>query len=178
MILISIALVLSATAQPYIVATFGQFLLGRHHFLMYLMHPTMSVQLHSWRRSVSCLPFDRSFSFPLISDKTVGWRFKNLHGQHGARSKPQQTVHVPHEMTAGRTLLIRLLSPLLFFAPDRNLQRLRLINPVDFLNSRSWSPFIASWEKSWNDYILYVCRAAHGRSLYSHGCFILRLPSC
>lgn len=70
------------------------------------------------------------------------WRFHTLFSD-----KPPPT----------RTPLIRILSPLLFFAPDRHLEQLQLVNPAEFIFEQSWSEFIAARERPWNDFILYVC---------------------
>ncbi len=106
----------------------------------------------------------------LITYEPVIWRFNNFYGQHGARLGYKDTV--PGERITSRTLLIRFLSPLLFFAPDRHLERIRFINPIDLSYGKSWSMFISSWEKSWNDYILYVRKAVRVYSRVSRGCFI------
>lgn len=56
-----------------------------------------------------------------------------------------------------RTLLIKILSPLLFSAPDRYLCQLSKIKPLDFLaQKKDWGQFIAAFEKQWNEFILYV----------------------
>ncbi len=57
---------------------------------------------------------------------------------------------------AQRTLLIKIISPFLFAAPSRYFRQLILVDPDDFWRKEKWPQFIASLEKPWNDFILYV----------------------
>ena len=70
------------------------------------------------------------------------WQLHNQYAQESGNRK--------------RTWLIVIISPFLFFAPERHLDQLERINPAMFLFEQSWARFITAREKPWTDFILYV----------------------
>lgn len=81
-------------------------------------------------------------------------RFLHFYGQHGARLSRQQSVH--GKMKNPRTIVIKIFSPFLFFAPDIHLRELQNIFVDEIFYRKSWRAFIEALEKGWNDFILYV----------------------
>ncbi|KAJ7173493.1 hypothetical protein C8R46DRAFT_1082980, partial [Mycena filopes] len=81
-------------------------------------------------------------------------RVFNFHSTPGARLDSKHSVHgtVPK-----RTLLIQMLSPLLFYAPDVHLVGLQTMLSDGFIRTRSrgWQPFILRLNKEWQEFTLY-----------------------
>lgn len=78
-------------------------------------------------------------------------RFVNFHGQHGARLNSDQTVHGRKHQ---RSLLIQLLSPLLFSAPDVHLKSLESILVDRIVRLGSWNRFIGKLNSEWSEFTL------------------------
>ncbi|KAJ8518590.1 hypothetical protein ONZ45_g4343 [Pleurotus djamor] len=87
--------------------------------------------------------------------ESVRQRFANFHGEYGARLQRDQSVHNPdgHQ----RTLLIRIVAPFLFNAPDIHLRALHLIFPDGLASTPSWRAFIKKLNEEWQDFTINVC---------------------
>ncbi|EIM85377.1 uncharacterized protein STEHIDRAFT_158011 [Stereum hirsutum FP-91666 SS1] len=84
-------------------------------------------------------------------------RFLNLHGQPGARLSTDQSPY--HGLNADsdctpRSLLLTLVSPLFFFAPEAQLQTLEQVCKCGLINRHSWAVFqdelITQWQEHAN----------------------------
>lgn len=82
-------------------------------------------------------------------------RFLHFHGQHGVRLSQTQTIH--GEAKGGRSFLITLLSPFLFYAPDAHSNSLDLIWVDELVSHDAWGVFIETLNSEWIEFILYVC---------------------
>jgi len=80
-------------------------------------------------------------------------RVYNFHGEPGARLNVDQSVY---ETVRKRTLLISLLSPLLFYAPDFHLVGLQTIYTDGLIRHRGWSEFITRLNGEWQEFTLYA----------------------
>ncbi|KAJ7584693.1 hypothetical protein C8J56DRAFT_951613 [Mycena floridula] len=80
-------------------------------------------------------------------------QFINHYGQHCARLDRFQSVHgeVP-----GRTLLFRLLSPLLFSAPESHKHTLDNIFVDDLVSSQEYTAFVDNLTAEWREVVLYA----------------------
>ncbi|KAJ7512644.1 hypothetical protein B0H11DRAFT_1946655 [Mycena galericulata] len=79
-------------------------------------------------------------------------RVYNFHGEPGARLNVDQSVY---GKVRKRTLLISLLSPLLFYAPDFHLVGLYTIYTDGLIRDRGWSEFITRLNSEWQEFTLY-----------------------
>ncbi|KAK7044635.1 hypothetical protein R3P38DRAFT_3388945 [Favolaschia claudopus] len=80
-------------------------------------------------------------------------RVYNFHGEPGARLNVDQSVHATAQK---RTLLVRTLSPLLFYAPDFHLIGLQAINTDGLIRHRGWAEFVTRLNSEWQEFILYA----------------------
>ncbi|TDL18732.1 hypothetical protein BD410DRAFT_462994 [Rickenella mellea] len=96
-------------------------------------------------------------------------RLLNFHGIHGARLTSEQSVQ--GQETCGRSLLVTILSPLLFCAPDTHLKGLEKIWVDGIIKQIHWKLFIETLKKDWMDYVLY------GTVLLSVNVAFLSIPS-
>ncbi|KAH9050809.1 hypothetical protein EDB87DRAFT_1827322 [Lactarius vividus] len=82
------------------------------------------------------------------------WRFLYFHGQDSARLERHKTVYSHPDRE--RTLLITLLSPTLFLAPEGYLRELEKVWIDDVVFERDWRRFISGLLKEWEQLILSV----------------------
>ncbi|KAJ6588820.1 hypothetical protein B0H19DRAFT_220413 [Mycena capillaripes] len=80
-------------------------------------------------------------------------RVYNFHGEPSARLNVDQSVYTT---VRKRTLLIKLLSPLLFYAPDFHLVGLQTIYTDGLIRHRGWSEFITRLNREWQEFTLYA----------------------
>ncbi|KAK0241113.1 hypothetical protein EDD85DRAFT_389731 [Armillaria nabsnona] len=82
-------------------------------------------------------------------------RFINFHGQPGARLARDQLIY---ETSSKRTLLVTLLSPLLFFTPDIHLATLKKIGGDGHVHTHkaSWTNFTQKLNTEWQEVTLYA----------------------
>ena len=83
------------------------------------------------------------------------WRFLYFHGQYNARLEKHKTAYT--NPNRERTLLITLLSPALFFAPEAYLQELEKKWVDEVIIQEDWRNFISGLLKEWEQLILAVC---------------------
>ncbi|KLO13357.1 hypothetical protein SCHPADRAFT_997460 [Schizopora paradoxa] len=82
----------------------------------------------------------------------VNERFFHFAGQHGARLTRDQSIRGKESK---RTYLIRLLSPILFYAPETHLTSLEKIWVDETIKAHPWKSFITRLEEDWIQYVLY-----------------------
>ncbi|KAH6917978.1 hypothetical protein BKA70DRAFT_1554146 [Coprinopsis sp. MPI-PUGE-AT-0042] len=80
-------------------------------------------------------------------------KFYNWYGVPQRRLYRDQTVHAT---TNKRTWLIKLLSPLLFYAPDVHLGSLHALSVDGVLDGHAWSKVIKKLNEEWQEFILYA----------------------
>ena len=84
---------------------------------------------------------------------TASERFWNFAGSHGARVIRDHSVR---GSTCAKSWLIRILAPLLFFAPDVHLLSLEKIFLDGQVKQCHWNTFLTKLESDWEQFILYV----------------------
>ncbi|KAF7301304.1 hypothetical protein MIND_00695400 [Mycena indigotica] len=88
-----------------------------------------------------------------LMQEFVRARVYNFHGEPGARLNVDQSVY---DVARRRTLLIKLLSPLLFYAPDFHLDGLHTIFTDGLVRHRGWSEFVSRLTGEWQEFTLYA----------------------
>ncbi len=83
-------------------------------------------------------------------------RFLDYHGQYGARLNREESVY-NHEPKS-RSLLIKILAPTLWNAPDAHLRALEKIWIDNTTSAVSWRQFIQKLKDEWQEFTLYVRR--------------------
>lgn len=86
--------------------------------------------------------------------RSAHWRFLCFHGQNNARLERHKTAYVKEKK---RSLLIMLLSPALFSAPEGYLQELEKVWVDEVIIEVTWRNFISGLLKEWEQLILAVC---------------------
>lgn len=81
-------------------------------------------------------------------------RFLHYHGQKAARLSRDQSVFDKGD--EHRTLLITVLAPLLFNAPDVHLKALEKIWIDNIITIIPWSHFMSKLQTDWQEYVLFV----------------------
>ncbi|EIN05627.1 hypothetical protein PUNSTDRAFT_137726 [Punctularia strigosozonata HHB-11173 SS5] len=79
-------------------------------------------------------------------------RFLHFHGQHAARLNYSQPLHA--ESQHPPTLLITVVSPLLFFAPDIHLRHFRMIWVDKIVHEHAWRKFVEKIQQEWDKFLL------------------------
>lgn len=82
-------------------------------------------------------------------------RFRNLYGETGARLLLGQTIH-PKQEKKKRTVMMKLLLPVFFFAPREHLRRLETITVDRLVNLKSWKELQERLTDDWKEHTLYV----------------------
>jgi hypothetical protein len=79
-------------------------------------------------------------------------KFLNFHGQHGARLSRNQSIY--GHAKDNPTILISILSPLLFYAPDVYLHTLENIWVDGLIHLTCWRQMIEQLQEEWTDFTL------------------------
>ena len=82
------------------------------------------------------------------------WRFLHFHGQRHARLERDKTAY--DEPKRVRSILISLLSPLLFLAPEVHLREMEKLWTDDVIIESVWKKFMSRLLGEWNGLILWV----------------------
>jgi hypothetical protein len=94
--------------------------------------------------------FDASADrYPLVAHV----KFLNFHGQHGARLSRDQSLY--GHVKGQPTLLICLLSPFLFYAPDVHFRTLEEAWIDNLIHLNCWRELIGRLRGEWTDFTLY-----------------------
>ncbi|TDL18707.1 hypothetical protein BD410DRAFT_842581 [Rickenella mellea] len=96
-------------------------------------------------------------------------RLLNFHGMHGARLTSEQSV--TGQENGDRSLLVTILSPLLFCAPDTHLKGLERIWVDGIIKQIHWKLFVETLKNEWVEFILY------GTVLLNANVAFLSIPS-
>ncbi|KAF8649636.1 hypothetical protein AX16_005724 [Volvariella volvacea WC 439] len=81
-------------------------------------------------------------------------KFHHYHGEPGARLDKLQSVH--GDQLGRRSRLIKLLSPLLWFAPDLYLRLLDRMWVDRMINIQHWQDFVEKLLREWSEMVLYA----------------------
>ena len=84
------------------------------------------------------------------------WRFLYFHGQRHARLLEYQTVYDKPKFSSERSRLIRVLSPLLFCAPDVHLLEMKQLWTDGIIIERTWKNFMTKLQDEWIGFVLWV----------------------
>jgi hypothetical protein len=90
----------------------------------------------------------------LTHARLARWRFLYWHGQRHARLERDKTVY--DKPIRERTLLITLVSPLLFLAPEVHLRELGKLWMDEVIIETVWRAFMAKLLEEWQDVVLWV----------------------
>ncbi|TFK72485.1 hypothetical protein BDN72DRAFT_327548 [Pluteus cervinus] len=82
-------------------------------------------------------------------------RFRNLYGEAGARLVLGQTIYAKPDKKK-RTLMMKMLLPLFFFAPREHLRRLETITVDHMVNLKSWNELLDRLTDDWKEHTLYA----------------------
>jgi hypothetical protein len=99
-------------------------------------------------------PISGQYSPSLARQKLLNW-----HGVAEARIYRDQSVHGEREH---KTPLIKLLSPLLLYAPDGHLRTLEKMCVDGTMHGPVWHESIKKLNEEWQEFILYVSRQLCG----------------
>ncbi|KAJ7892764.1 hypothetical protein B0H14DRAFT_3427700 [Mycena olivaceomarginata] len=80
-------------------------------------------------------------------------RVYHFHGEPGARLDIYQSVH---GIVRRQTMLVKMLNPLLFYAPEFHLSSLHGVNTDGLIGRRGWSEFVVRLNSEWTECILYA----------------------
>ena len=97
------------------------------------------------------------FSYTILSSAVVclaQWRFIHFHGQKTPRQDCCKSIY--KDGHHGRTILIRFLSPILFFFPDVHLRELEKLWTDEIIVETLWRDFMQKLVSEWTDFVLYV----------------------
>ena len=82
------------------------------------------------------------------------WRFIHFHGQKTPRQDRYKSIY--KDGHHGRTILIRFLSPILFFFPDVHLRELEKLWTDEIMVEALWRDFMQKLVSEWTEFVLYV----------------------
>jgi hypothetical protein len=89
-----------------------------------------------------------------ISTCLAHWRFLYFHGQKHARLIREKTVY--DKPIRERSLLITILSPLLFLAPEVHLREMERLWTDEVIIETAWKNVMDKLLREWTDIILWV----------------------
>jgi hypothetical protein len=84
--------------------------------------------------------------------QVVHQRFLHFHGQYGARLERDVSVHGSENH---KTIIGKIVSHILFFAPDTHLRVLENIWVDSTICHVPWNKFVSGLTAEWRDYVLY-----------------------
>ncbi len=99
--------------------------------------------------------YHRPLSFTDRRACLAHWRFLCFHGQQHARLSRHQAVYSGAKQ--GRSLLITLLSPLLFAPEGHLLQEMEKLRTDEIITEKVSTGFLTKLVKEWEELILWVC---------------------
>ncbi|KAF7361104.1 hypothetical protein MSAN_01142000 [Mycena sanguinolenta] len=95
-------------------------------------------------RGTNCLVGRLMYNF-------IHGRVYNFHGEPGARLNSDQSVYATVQK---QTMFIRLLSPLLFYAPQSHLVGVRAVSIDGLVRYSRWAPFVKGLISEWQESII------------------------
>jgi hypothetical protein len=97
------------------------------------------------------------FPYAVLSSAVIclaHWRFIHFHGQKTPRQDCCKSIY--KDGRRSRTILIRLLSPILFFFPDVHLRELEKLWTDEIIVETLWRDFMQKLVSEWTEFVLYV----------------------
>ncbi len=79
----------------------------------------------------------------------------HFHGQKSTRQDRYKSIY--KDSRPQRTILFRIVSPILFFFPDVRLRELDKLWTDKILAETLWKEFMEERVSEWKDFVLYVC---------------------
>ena len=116
---------------------------AQHVFCHFLVSLAWTLSRH---RCLTCSP--RAYS--------AHWKFLHFHGQRHARLTSGKTAYDKPTRGRERSILISLVSPLLFLAPEAHLREMEKLWTDDFIFESVWKTFMSKLLGEWNSLILWV----------------------
>ncbi|KAF8190343.1 hypothetical protein K438DRAFT_922970 [Mycena galopus ATCC 62051] len=80
-------------------------------------------------------------------------RVYNFHGEPGARLNSDQSIHATMQK---RTMLVKILGPLFYYAPDFHLLALHTMYTDGLVRHRGWAEFVTRLNDEWQEFTLYA----------------------
>jgi hypothetical protein len=90
----------------------------------------------------------------MITRRIAHEKFLNFAGQPCARVNRDQAIYEVNE-DKGRSALITIISPMLFFAPDVHLQALEKVWIDELINQVPWKSLTKKLTDEWSEFVLY-----------------------
>ncbi|KAH9020462.1 hypothetical protein EDB85DRAFT_521995 [Lactarius pseudohatsudake] len=81
------------------------------------------------------------------------WKFLHFHGQKGSRQDRYKSIY--KGSSRKRTILVRILSPILFFFPDIHLVELEKVWTDEIVVEALWKEFMQKLVSEWTEFVLY-----------------------
>ncbi|KAH9025120.1 hypothetical protein EDB85DRAFT_244049 [Lactarius pseudohatsudake] len=81
------------------------------------------------------------------------WRFLHFHGQKASRQDRYKSIYKGSHRN--RTMLVRILSPILFFFPDIHLLELQKVWTDEIVVEALWREFMQKLVSEWAEFVLY-----------------------
>ncbi|KAI9443664.1 hypothetical protein BJY52DRAFT_447779 [Lactarius psammicola] len=81
------------------------------------------------------------------------WRFLHFHGQKSSRQDRYKSIY--KGSSRKRTILVRILSPVLFFFPDVHLRELEKVWTDKIIVEALWKEFMQKLVSEWTEFVLY-----------------------
>jgi hypothetical protein len=104
-------------------------------------------------RNLSEFP-EASTMWRVLTEMAAHNQFVHLYGQRGARLDRDQSVH--GSVVNPRTMLVIILSPMLFWAPNVHLHALEKLWVDRQVHIGPWTEFISKLNAEWQDLIIIV----------------------
>ncbi|KAH9023870.1 hypothetical protein EDB84DRAFT_1564593 [Lactarius hengduanensis] len=98
-------------------------------------------------RKSSCNNLTRLLSF------YAHWKFLHFHGQKASRQDRYKSIYEGSRRK--RTILVRILSPILFFFPDIHLVELEKVWTDEIVVEALWKEFMQKLVSEWTEFVLY-----------------------
>ncbi|KAH8989157.1 hypothetical protein EDB86DRAFT_3081157 [Lactarius hatsudake] len=92
-------------------------------------------------------------SLPRLLSFYAHWKFLHFHGQKGSRQDRYKSIYKGSRRK--RTILVRILSPILFFFPDIHLVELEKVWTDKIVVEALWKEFMQKLVSEWTEFVLY-----------------------
>lgn len=83
-------------------------------------------------------------------------RFLNFHGQYGARLSRKQSIHIHDDHKPSRSYLFKILSPILFSAPNVHLRTMTEIWADKLVIKALWGDYFTKLSDEWQGHTVYA----------------------
>ncbi|KAI9459417.1 hypothetical protein BJY52DRAFT_1265560 [Lactarius psammicola] len=90
---------------------------------------------------------------PHVITSVAHWRFLHFHGQKSSRQDRYKSIY--KGSSRKRTILVRILSPVLFFFPDVHLRELEKVWTDKIIVEALWKEFMQKLVSEWTEFVLY-----------------------